>query len=116
VLAIDLPAGTGVKTVPANCATDAGRVNCSFDEVVPGYSSRVSVDLTLVAPASASSAGLLFSASVSEREEDFYAGNNRDTISANLYKNFVVTSTANAGAGSLRQAILDLKNACAYCA
>jgi len=115
VIDIDLQ-GAGVKELPSNCAATGSGVRCTYAEVGPKAPLQTLV-LTLTAPAAApSNETLFFNAGLSAREENFTPNFNHDSAVAYMYKNVMVTSTANDGAGSLRQAILDAKGHCGRCA
>ena len=74
---------------------------------------------TLVAPPSYGTGSIAFTASATERENDFDPASNTATSVSQLYNTFYVTTTSNDGSGSLRQAILDSNatcNASTHCA
>jgi hypothetical protein len=104
---IDFRPDAAVKSLPAGCTTPAaGRVVCHAD-AVQGTPLPATFVITLVAPATFGAGTLPLSATVTEREHDFDPTSNVWTIAAPLYNTRYVTTTADSGASSLRQAILD---------
>jgi len=113
-VAIDLSTNVGVPSLPPGCSTPAaGRITCHLDELAANANtSSPAWRLDLIAPKTYGDGSLGFHASVTEREHDFDASSNTATATARLYQTIYVTTTADAGAGSLRQAILDANAAC----
>jgi Right handed beta helix region/Domain of unknown function DUF11 len=107
---VDFRSDVGVKSLPAGCSNpEAGRVVCHADALPHCYliSAQPLYLVTLVAPATYGDGTIAFTVSATEREEDFDPKSNSATALTPLVRPFVVTSTANEGSGSLRQAILD---------
>ena len=106
---VDFGADIGVRPVPAGCSNPAaGRLVCRAGSV--NRSAAVDTPTfvaTLIAPPAFSSGGMTFTASAVEREHDFDASTNTAKSMSSLYPTIYVTTTADSGAGSLRQAILD---------
>lgn len=94
-----------VKTLPSGCTNPvAGSIVCHADALANGL---VKFDVILFGPRSYGDGKVSFAATVTEREPDLYPPSNSFQASTSLYLTFYVTTTADAGAGSLRQAILD---------
>jgi hypothetical protein len=103
---IDFRSDVTVKTLPFGCTNPAaGRVVCHSEEMSQG--SVPAFVITLFGPASYGSGFIPFTATATEREPDFDPSSNKATASTQLWLTFYVTSTADSGTGSLRQAILD---------
>jgi len=95
-----------VKTLPFGCSNPAaGRVVCHSDVMSQGGVPAFVV--TLFAPPSLGTGRIDFTATTTEREPDFDPSSNTAHASTNLNPTLYVTTTADSGAGSLRQAILD---------
>lgn len=109
-LTLDLPANVGIRALPAGCTSAGARITCRASEVGP-LSNPFFVP-QLVAPDDLAGGTMTFTASVTSREPDFSATNNTSSATLQLYKTLAVTTTANGGAGSLRQAILDANAGC----
>jgi hypothetical protein len=111
---IDFRTDVGIPSLPAACSTPvAGRIVCHLDELAANANASFPAwKLDLTAPKTTGDGSLTFHASVTEREHDFDASSNTATATARLYQTFLVTTTADAGAGSLRQAILDANASC----
>ncbi|HEV2722071.1 MAG TPA: right-handed parallel beta-helix repeat-containing protein, partial [Thermoanaerobaculia bacterium] len=103
------PPGTGITSLPPNCAGGSGSVVCLLGDVADKY---VSVNLGLTAPPDLRGGGLLFTARTFGAESDFLDSNNVATSTATEYRVLLVTTTADDGAGSLRQAIRDANATC----
>ena len=104
-----------VRSLPAGCSSvAAGRIVCHAS-TVPAQTIELQplFTPTFYAPHAYSNGIILFTASVTERESDFDPASNTTTTQSTLYDTFYVSTTANDGAGSLRQAILDANAACA---
>jgi hypothetical protein len=109
---VDFRTDVGIKSLPSRCSSPfAGRVVCHFDTLEP-QSPQPAFRLTLVAPATYGSGSIVFDAKATEREHDFDPASNARTISSALNDTIYVTTTADDGAGSLRQAILDANAHC----
>ncbi len=111
-LTIDFRPDAVVQSLPAACSsTTAGRIVCHLD-TLPFSIPQPAFKVTLVAPAMYGSGSIVFTATATEREHDFDAASNTRTITVQLYDTEYVTTTADDGAGSLRQAILDANAHC----
>ena len=104
---VDFRPDTGVKSLPAGCSNPAaGRVVCHVDEL-DGTPPQPAFVVTLIAPATYGSGQVAFSATATERERDFDPSSNTSHAVMPLANTIYVTTTADSGAGSLRQAILN---------
>jgi hypothetical protein len=111
---VDFRSDVGIKSLPTGCSSPvAGRIVCHADTLPIGtqISAQPMFLVTLVAPATYGDGGITFKVSATEREHDFDPVSNTSTSVAPLVRPFVVTSTADDGTGSLRQAILDANTA-----
>jgi len=115
---VDFRTDVGIQSLPSRCSSpSAGRIVCHFDTLEP-QSPQPAFRTTLVAPAAFGSGSIVFDAKATERENDFDPASNVRTITAALNDTVYVTTTADDGAGSLRQAILDANAHCsgaAFC-
>ncbi len=113
-VAIDFRTDVVVPSLPAGCSTPAaGRITCHLDELAANANtSSPAWKLDLTAPKNYGDGSLVFHASATEREHDFDPPSNTATATARLNQTLYVTTTADAGAGSLRQAILDANATC----
>ena len=103
---IDFRSDVTVKTLPFGCSNPAaGRVVCHSDEMSQG--SVPAFVIMLFAPPTYGTGFIPFTATTTERESDFDPSSNKATASTQLWLTFYVTTTADSGSGSLRQAILD---------
>src|SRR5947209_3487657 len=111
---IDFGPEIGTATLPAGCASPApGRIDCHVDSLAPTGTVEVpAFQITLVAPPAFGGGSMTFAGRATERERDFDPASNDATITVPLYRTVYVTSTANEGGGSLRQAILDAVGIC----
>jgi hypothetical protein len=111
-ITIDFRSDVGVRSLPEGCSNPAaGRVVCRANTLENSQSgpSRVFA-ITLFGPPSYGNGVVKFAATVHERERD--SNPNKPTpASTILYITFYATTTADSGAGSLRQAILDVNAA-----
>ena len=95
-----------VKTLPDGCVNPAaGRVVCHSDAMTGG--NAPSFDILLLAPRSYGDGNVAFTATATEREPDSDPATNTSSALTRLWFTIYVTTTADSGAGSLRQAILD---------
>lgn len=108
VVTVELP--DGVTVLATTCATSPGRVDCTIPALANNPGVALKFPLTLKAPPRYEGGELSFR--VTAR-----AGDVRDTAQSTakttLYRTFLVTGTADRGAGSLRQAIDGANAACA---
>jgi hypothetical protein len=103
---VDFRPDVTVKTLPFGCSNPAaGRVVCHSD--LMGQGGVPAFVVTLFAPPSLGTGRIEFDATISERETDFDLSSNTAHASTQLNPTFFVTTTADSGPGSLRQAILD---------
>jgi uncharacterized repeat protein (TIGR01451 family) len=111
---IDFRTDVGIPSLPAGCSTPAaGRITCHLDELAANANtSSPAWRLDLTAPKTYGDGSFAFHVSVTEREHDFDPSSNAATATGRLYQTFYVSTTADAGAGSLRQAILDANATC----
>jgi hypothetical protein len=109
---IDFRTDVSVQSLPPDGCVNPmpGRITCHLDEIKQGNPPAFNV--TLVAPATYGTGSITFAATVTEREHDFDPVSNTSTRISQLNNTFLVTSTANDGTGSLRQAILDANAFC----
>jgi hypothetical protein len=109
-LTIDLPAEAAIASLPEGCSSSApGRIVCRAAEAPPMGALAFKLQLTT---ANYGSGSLTFTASVAAREPDFSPGTNRESFTQPFYKTTYVTTTANDGSGSLRQAIAEVNASC----
>ena len=111
---VDFRADVTVASLPDGCINPAaGRIACHLDIVQAGrLTSPRQFRVGLVAPQEYGSGEIHFVGTATEAEHEFDAGSSTVAFSVRLYKTFYVTSTADGGAGSLRQAILDSNASC----
>jgi len=104
-----------VQSLPPGCSSvAAGWIVCHVATMTALQSQIPPLFMpTFYAPHAYGSGSIPFTASVTEREPDFAASSNTHSTQSTLYYTFYVSSTANDGAGSLRQAILDANADCA---
>ena len=111
---IDFSPDIGVRKLPAACSNPApGQIVCHLDSLPPTGSDFPTFAMTLVAPESYGSGKMVFAGHARESEEDFDPSSNDATATVALYQTAYVTSTANSGLGSLRDAINSLPTLCA---
>jgi hypothetical protein len=110
---VGFPSDAVVKSLPERCASlTPGRITCHIDTLAAGPDAYQLLTATLVAPAGYGTGSTAFTASATERENDFDPASNTATSVSQFYNTFYVTTTSNDGSGSLRQAILDTNAAC----
>ena len=112
---IDFNPEIGIRALSPGCSNPApGRLACHFDTVEPSTTTvSNSFKFTLVAPEDRGSGSMVFSGRVTAREEDFDPSSNNVRFTVALYQTAYVTTTANAGAGSLRAALASTGSLCA---
>jgi hypothetical protein len=99
--------------LPDGCSIPAaGRIVCEEGTVAAQASGADLHKLTLATPQYGNGL-IVFTATATEREHDFDPTSNTKTVTTRLYDPFHVTTTADDGTGSLRQAILDANANCA---
>jgi hypothetical protein len=105
---VDFRADATVQSLPGGCSNPlSGRVTCHTDALAPTTTAVQAFIVTLIAPPTYGTGSMSFAVTATEREQDFDPHSNSATAISKLYNTFYVTSTANDGTGSLRQAILD---------
>lgn len=105
-IAVDFRPDVTIKTLPSGCSNPfAGRIVCHSDAL--GSRSSAGFQVILFAPPSYGDGKLSFAATTTEREPDSNPSSNSAQASTVLILTFYVTTTADSGTGSLRQAILD---------
>lgn len=111
---IDFNPEATVKSLPADCTSVVpGRVTCYADTLAPSTPAvPPPFNITLVAPPTYGTGSISFVATATEREHDFDPASNTATRTSQLYNTFYVTTLADDGGGSLRQAILDANANC----
>jgi hypothetical protein len=110
VQTITLPAGTTVASAPPACTVSGTTVLCALGDVGPQAYAQTTLDL--VAPARLDGGKITFTEIVHGAESDFDESNNTGSRDGILYRVTLVTTTADDGPGSLRQAIGDVNAAC----
>lgn len=114
VVTVELPEGSSIKALPEGCtALTSTRLTCHVSTLPAGATAYLPAFVaTIIAPTTYGSGSVHFSGVATERENDFDPASNRSSVDAQLYDTFYVTTTANDGSGSLRQAIVDANAAC----
>ena len=108
---LDFSVDVGVQSLPEGCSAPAtGRISCRIAEIAP--TGLVALKPVLVGPAAYGGGSITITATAIERETDFDPVSNKTVFTLPLYKTMYVTTTADSGAGSLRQAILDANAGC----
>ncbi|HEV7574385.1 MAG TPA: hypothetical protein VGQ21_23035 [Thermoanaerobaculia bacterium] len=111
VMTLDFRADAGVQSLPSNCSSpSAGRIVCQFGTVAAHASGTFA--MTLITPHDYGSGSVTFTATAAERGTDFDPSNNTGVATMALFDTFLVTTTADAGPGSLRQAVIDANATC----
>lgn len=112
-VAVSFRTDVGVKSLPDGCSSpEAGRVVCHTDALQSVLSADLRYSITLV-PQTYGDGKITFVISATSSEQDFNPKSNIVTALTPIVLPFIVTSTANDGSGSLRQAILDANAATA---
>jgi hypothetical protein len=110
---VAFPTDALVKSLPEGCASPTpGRITCHVDTLPAGPDAYQALTATLVAPASYGTGSIAFTASATERENDFDPASNTESRVSQFYNTIYVTTTSNDGSGSLRQAMLDSNATC----
>lgn len=112
---LTLPAGgTVVAAEPRvgtpDCAIQNNTLVCSQASLVKGEDVQVHVAIT--APLRTDGEDLVVEIVETQAEQDLDPSDNRRTLRVVMVRHFIVTSTADEGAGSLRQAIHDVNANC----
>jgi hypothetical protein len=100
-----------VSMPPACTSPAAGRIECHVD-TLQARAPSLNLPIRLTAPQTYGSGSIVFNATVTEREHDFDPSSNTATTVTLLYDTIYVTTTADDGEGSLRQAIRDANARC----
>jgi hypothetical protein len=100
-----------VSMPPACTSPAAGVIQCHVD-VLPARAPSLLLPIRLMAAQTYGSGTIIFNVTVTEREHDFDPSSNTATAATLLYDTIYVTTTADDGQGSLRQAILDANARC----
>ena len=113
-LAVDVRPDVVVTSVPSGCVNSAaGHIACHPGLVRAGQSALDPLyTFGMVAPPDFGIGVIIFNVAATETEHDFEPNNNAQRITTALFRTFYVTSTANEGEGTLRQAILDSDIGC----
>ncbi len=113
-LTVDFRPDVVVTSVPSGCVNSAaGHIACHPGLVRAGQSALdPPYTFGMVAPPDFGIGVLIFNVVVTEAEHDFNPNNNEQKPTTALFRTFYVTSTANEGEGTLRQAILDSNIGC----
>lgn len=93
-----------------DCAISEGKLGCAAAEMPPN--TEATMEITLFAPPSVDGHAAGIFASARAAESDIRPSNNTASVSIPVVRGFAVTTTADSGAGSLRQAILDAALPC----
>lgn len=103
------PKGTDVRAahppVGWQCEISSLTVTCSSPLILAH--ARVEILIDVISPPQYQGGNLLIDREVTQREVDFRPENNKGQSQWGFYKLFVVSSTDDAGFGTLRQAIID---------
>jgi hypothetical protein len=111
VITLDFRADVGVQSLPPNCSSpSAGRIVCQIGTL--GVNGSGAFAMTLIAPPDYGSGSVIFTATATERGPDFDPANNVSVATTKLFDTFYVTTSADAGPGSLRQAVIDANATC----
>ena len=121
VVTVALPDGMTAAGLPPSCHEEPGRVICNIAQIAstvwkppaagsdPLAATRISLALIL---AQSARGAVTLRATAVAREADFDETTNSASQTAKVSRTFRVTSTADSGVGSLRQAILDANAQC----
>src|SRR5437588_2397101 len=110
-MTLDFRGDVGVQSLPSNCSSPSGgHIVCRLGTVAAHGSGAFA--MALITPRDYGSGSVTFTATVTEREPDFDPSNNTSVATSNLFDTFYVTTTADAGPGSLRQAVIDANATC----
>jgi hypothetical protein len=114
IATVDLPNGTGITSLPANCSAAGTRVTCHIDSIATDVTSTPSVILPmiLIAPPLYEGGQIDFAWNAHAAESDFDDQYTHGTGPAILPRTFLVTTASDDGAGSLRAAINDANSSC----
>jgi hypothetical protein len=112
VATVDLPEGTGITSLPANCSSAGLRVTCHIDSIATNVTSLpdVTLPMILVAPPLYEGGPIPFAWDVHAAETDFDGQYTHGSVPVMLPRTLLVTTMADDGAGSLR-AIINTANA-----
>jgi hypothetical protein len=105
VVTVDFRPDVGYRSFSPGCtALGAGRIRCYADSLPPSPVTPL-FQITLIAPADAASGPIVFTGTVALREPDADPSSNDAQLTVGLSQTIDVTTTADDGGGSLRQAI-----------
>ena len=94
----------------AECTLEPARVVCTADEL--GFFESFQVDLTVQAADTVDGGKIRIDSAASSDDPDLEPSDNANYLEASIIPHILVTSTADQGAGSLRQALLDARTRC----
>jgi uncharacterized repeat protein (TIGR01451 family) len=110
---LSLPAGgtllSGLSSESATCGIASNVLTCTMSTLFGGY---VQIEGSIQAPDRDSGEDLILEMTLTSAEEDFDPVDNHVTNHIAVRRQLVVTSTADDGGGSLRQAMLDANALC----
>ncbi|MDP9362121.1 MAG: hypothetical protein M3P29_11785 [Acidobacteriota bacterium] len=126
IVTVDFRTDAAVRALPDGCTSPMpGRITCRADTLTPttsaiqpGFGATIVAPpkplfvATIVAPPTYGAGSIAFTATASERENDFDPTTNTASAVSQLYNTFYVTTSADDGGGSIRQAILDANANC----
>jgi hypothetical protein len=117
IVTLDLPDGSAVLSLPSNCTASSLRVTCTLDVLAANtnYLNTTPMPIKLRAPPRYEGGLIPFELRMHADEADFDVPFDKST-SALLYRTFLVTTSADDGAGSLRAAIAAANAADCYLA
>ncbi|MCU1245580.1 MAG: hypothetical protein JWN02_1490, partial [Acidobacteria bacterium] len=116
VLKVTLPNGGTITRFSfrtrstGDCSFTADELTCRMATLAA--KDYVGIDVFFAAPQRLTGGEVVMHAEVTSAGEDFAPGDNADSKSVVLVRNFVVDNTSDAGSGSLRQAIEDARGLC----
>src|SRR5260221_10728814 len=113
IVTADLPPGSDVVSVPANCMATPARLTCTMDALSQTHGDGIGLaTVKLRAPASYEGGDIAFEVAAHADEPDFLPGGFQGSVHSTLFRTFVITSTADDGSGSLRAAVLAANASC----
>lgn len=117
VATAELPDGVDVVALPAGCSASPGRVDCliqTLENRLDANGRRIAarLPLTLRAPPRYEGGQLRFGA-LAKESRSLFREVAQNTAATTMYRAIIVTSTADKGAGSLREAIDTANATCA---
>ena len=106
---VTFTAAATIVSAPANCEISGQRAICALSRLEPRQSGRI--ELELIAP-DLSEHTFPLTAEIAANETDADPSNDRVTVHSRTFRTFFVTTTADDGSGSLRQAIESANGSC----